>query len=269
MTEGTIITLRNLLALVSKGLIKVGNTVIHIMKLLSGYTLFRAIESSEKYRQVLHIMSSLGILSFLGVLTALLYRYATKLSDFITLCDNFSKLLTITLLYLTWVGALWVARETFDQKNIANNQVIESRKYFEYELGPYLRLQFMNKMNKDKNNIIKIKNNGRGSAIDVKFDLINITHGGAMNPIKIMTRPIMTPEGTSFVTAEELAKENETDTMQDNIDHMRTWLGTCIEVGALHIKCHYKDTVGNKYKATFIGDKTYFDGFRILEQGKE
>ncbi len=246
----------------------IGDKIISLIKVITGYRLFDAMESSKNYRKLVKILSSIGVTVFIGSTVYLLYKQSKDGFDVSSFGSNFADLLTIVLLYLTWVGALWVARETFDQKKIANKQIVESRKLFEYEVGPYLRLQFMNNPSKDGSNVIKIKNHGRGSAVDVEFETINISSGGPMNPIKIMTRPIMTPEGTSFVKADELAKENNTDNMQDNINHMRTWLASCIETDVLEIKCKYKDTAGNKYKAIFKGDKTYFDGFRIVEQRK-
>lgn len=247
---------------------KIGNIIVTVIKVVTGYIVFDSMESSKNYRKLVKILSSIGVTVFFISFAYLICNQIKNGLDIKSFGSNFAELLTIVLLYLTWVGALWVARETFDQKKIANKQILESRKLFEYEVGPYLRLQFMNNPSKDGSNVIKIKNHGRGSAVDVEFETINISSGGPMNPIKIMTRPIMTPEGTSFVKADELAKENNTDNMQDNINHMRTWLESCIETDVLEIKCKYKDTAGNKYKATFKGDKTYFDGFRIVEQRK-
>lgn len=84
-------------------------------------------------------------------------------------------IVTALLLWLTWLGALWAAREAFDQKKIANKNIKEYRKQLEIEQRPYVVIAervdiqgIESGGDKTKNYLkVRIRNIGRGSAIRI------------------------------------------------------------------------------------------------------
>ena len=168
----------------------------------------------------------------------------------------------VTILFLFWGGlaAVWTARETFDQKQIANKTIKEIRKQNDYEMRPYLRLQWS-----DSDAILELVNVGRGIALDVKFERIDFPNAASvLTPIQIKSRPLISPKGKTDITREEFF--DSYSPFLKNQD-LKTFLEKKIEYGYV-IKCTYDDLVGNQYRVGFVSDDTYNDRFRIDYQEK-
>ena len=116
--------------------------------------------------------------------------------------NDLVALVQALLLWLTWLGALWAARESFDQKNIANKTIKEVRQQNDYEMRPYLRLMWAGDNSDDV--IFKLDNKGRGIAKDVVFERLNFIDDGFLSPIQIKSRPLVSPNGSTKITRKEI-----------------------------------------------------------------
>ncbi len=166
------------------------------------------------------------------------------------------NILTILLLWLTFLGALWAAKESFDLKKSSLTQN-------EYELRPFLRLQW----NGSEDSIIELVNDGRGIAYDVIFEEQKFEDGEVTTPLQIKKRPTIRAGGVTKVSYNELISQNDAISTMFNDRDMISHLSTKILAG-LTIKCTYFDLVRNKYYAEFVADLDYNDKFRIEKQEK-
>src|SRR3990167_9717557 len=108
-----------------------------IVALLSLF-LLKKITDGKKYRNIILILACVGIGCFILALFIINYND----NDGSLFSNDLVALVQALLLWLTWLGALWAARESFDQKNIANKTIKEVRQQNDYEMRPYLRLMW-------------------------------------------------------------------------------------------------------------------------------
>jgi len=127
------------------------------------------IESRKGYRLWIRILGAVGITTACALIIFYPILNFEKRENFVI------NIITALLLWLTWLGALWAAREAFDQKQIANKTIKEYRKQLEIEQEPYVVIAYRINIqgiesggNKAKNYLkVRIRNIGRGPAIRI------------------------------------------------------------------------------------------------------
>ena len=170
--------------------------------------------------------------------------------------SNFSN----SILFTTAVIIFWYTRETFDQKQISNKQLKETRKQVDIQLAPYLRLQWNNDKNKYVYDVI---NEGQGLAVDVEFEPLIFKDQDIKSTYKIKSRLLISQSKPSTITTDEL--NNEMNIIRDI--SIKGYLEDKLKY-QYQIKATYKDIEGRKYRVVFKADNSYNDRFKIVEQGR-
>ncbi|OGL32410.1 hypothetical protein A3E76_02595 [Candidatus Saccharibacteria bacterium RIFCSPHIGHO2_12_FULL_44_22] len=181
-----------------------------------------------------------------SVLGVLAYRTAALESQM-----KLSDLLTFELLWFTAFAVVRYTKETYWLKKVAQKQ-------YDYETLPYLRLQWSS----EAPDVFHIKNEGRGIAVDVAFETIEIQRTPRI-PVVIKRRPVLAPGGWSAIKEEELKAAPE---VLPSLN-MHGFIDARLKSGkfkTLHVS--YTDLRGRIYDAEFEPDETYNDRFRITFQ---
>jgi hypothetical protein len=168
--------------------------------------------------------------------------------------SNFSN----ALLFVTGVIVFWYTRETFELKQISNEQLEETREQTDLQIMPYLRLQWNN--DRDKY-VYDIVNEGEGLAIDVEFASMKFLDQKIESDYKIKSRPLIAKSKPTTVTTDEL---NDTNNIVQGVG-IKGYLERKIALGH-YIEAKYKDVKDRKYKVVFQSDASYNDRFKIVEQ---
>lgn len=172
--------------------------------------------------------------------------------------DRLVSTVTAFLLCEAGLAAFWTAVETRDQKQIAHETLKEVSKQRDYEMRPYLRLQWVSDGRFEK--VFVIVNEGRGIAVDVAFD---IQYKTTLPVFQIKKRPAISPggKGVTWVTKEELFGSCEAHAVTDDT-RVKGYLDAKMKEG-LRMRVTYKDLEDHNYKALFVADDSYNDRFRI------
>lgn len=173
----------------------------------------------------------------------------------------FSDKLQTAILFATGAVIYWYTKETFDLKQVQQKQLKEIRKQTDYEIRPFLRLQY----NKDSNSIFTIANDGRGLAKDVVFEENSMGPVGHVLKFTIASRPVISAGGHTNVSVGEL-KERCSGVICIGGDIGRH-IGRYIGNGFL-VKAVYADVVGRRYEVIFQSDLSYNDGFKVIRQDR-
>lgn len=183
---------------------------------------------------------------------------------------TFYEKIYITTVFLTGMVVFWYTRETFDLKTISNKQLAESRKQTDFEKRPFLRIQWKDRAHLKpaaaqnpnftmsalndfiaKFTAIEIINNGRGLAKNIKITECDIKG----KKISLKSIPVLSPNSPSqLVYTEPFGNEGALD----NVGIYKK-----IKVTIL-----YQDIENDEYKAEFISNHIYNDGFEIISQEK-
>ncbi|MFH1534690.1 MAG: hypothetical protein ABIF80_01765 [Patescibacteria group bacterium] len=187
---------------------------------------------SKEYRKLLFIF---GIL--VTSIPAILYIFY----------DYKALSLNEWLLAVTALVVFWYSRETFDLKNVANKQLVETRKQTFLNIRPFIRLQWIN------NDGIRIINEGYGIALNVRLSF-NI--GGTIHRT-ILSGEKATKSYTDAGFEDVVDKQNSfTDSREFKEKYSPIDNDYNVDVT-------YQDVSGIIYLQTFKTDKTLNDKFRL------
>lgn len=158
----------------------------------------------------------------------------------------------------------WYTRETFDLKLIQQKELQEVRKQSNFEMRPYLRLQWSNDPMRPRG-VFEIINNGRGLAIDVKFDKFDIKCLKQVIRFSIKNRPLVSNMSGSIIDIIELDETKEVIEGADlSVDNIKDYIETVgSSVNGFSITVKYRDIENHKYIVIFKFDESYNDKFRI------
>jgi hypothetical protein len=186
------------------------------------------------------------------VLIFCLYINLIKLNEFIS----------AFILWFTAIVVLDYTKETHDLKENSVRQIHEIRKQNDYEMRPYLRLQWVG----NSNSILQIVNDGKGIALDVKFSPIIFYDQREKSEFKIKSRPLIVgSHGWSDISRKEIF-EGYAGLLDEN-STFYGYLDSKINLGFL-VKVTYKDFEEHTYLAVFKSNEEYNDRFEILEQAR-
>lgn len=169
--------------------------------------------------------------------------------------------------FIFWFTALAIfkyTKETYWLKKLQQKILEETQKQTDFEMRPYLRLQWSNDSMRPRD-VFEIINNGRGLAIDVKFDQFDIRCIKQVIRFSIKNRPLVSNMGGSIVSINEL---NETKKVIEganiNMESIKDYIETAgFSRGGFSITVKHKDIENHKYIAIFKSDESYNDKFRI------
>lgn len=166
--------------------------------------------------------------------------------------ENLVSAVTFSLLGGAGIAAVWTARETFDQKQVAQKQL-------GYSLRPYLRIQ----LNDPSRPIFDIANDGNGVALDVRFEKTKFRDDqtGRIVSFKIKNRPLISAHGFTTVSPREILGGLPVGAPRQQYDYIKSKIH-------LHFKiiATYKNLKKDVFKVIFVSDETYNDSFRIESQ---
>ena len=122
--------------------------------------------------------------------------------------SNRISFLTLVVLFFTFLELIKYADETSRLRKESEKQTQELVKQTDFEMRPYLRLQFDNKTNKesDEKIVFTIANDGRGLAKGVTFEEFTYSSvDDKMTRLLIQSRPVISSGGSSTVSERELS----------------------------------------------------------------
>lgn len=158
------------------------------------------------------------------------------------------------VLWITALAIIWYTKETYELKQIQQTQ-------FEYDSKPFFRLMWAN----NDTDVFHITNQGKGIAVDVTIEPIELGPSILRTPIVIKKRPAYSPSGTSAVTIAELRENSR----RDRRFNLKGYINGELKEGKFpKLQMRYFDLMGNIYEAWFQPDETYNDRFRIISQKK-
>lgn len=162
----------------------------------------------------------------------------------LNLSDN--ELVLSFIYFSTGIIIFWYTRETYDLKVIQEKGLREARKQTDFEMKPYLRLQW----SENNNEVFQIVNCGRGLAVDVEFKRFELTINLQTISFYIKKRPLISAgNGVSSVSVTELVDNIEVikggSLDQQNVK--KFIFHAAKEFGNHYIVCaKYKDIENNK-----------------------
>jgi hypothetical protein len=219
-------------------------SVYFIAYILSFYFL-GFIESPKKYRFWIRVLGAIGVCSASFTIYICFLFPVPDSRDFIL------SVLTALLLWLTWLGALWAARESFDQKQIANKNIFEYRKQLKIEQEPYVIIQdkiYFGRANHPESLqpndylLLRIKNIGRGPAIRITVSLSLTDHNLALFE---NNQPHSYDLGSGDSKIDwKIDRHNLDVFFEQNLNTTIEQLATNIEV---YLYIFFKDQLGNEY----------------------
>jgi len=174
---------------------------------------------------------------------------------------TFAEKMSGVILYGTALIIFWYTRETYDLKQGQRKEFHEVKKQTDYEMRPYLRLQWST----NNDNLFQIVNDGRGIAIDVRFKKLKLYDQNLENIFKFKSRPSIRPNGFSDITLIELWSGAYEGILEQGHANIKSYFETWINHG-FDITVTYKDIEDRNYTVIFAADKTYNDWFKIKEQ---
>lgn len=166
--------------------------------------------------------------------------------------ENLINAVTAWLLAEAGIAAAWTARETFDQKQVAQKQL-------GYSLRPYLRIQ----LNESSRPIFDIVNDGNGVAIDVRFEKTEFRDDETdrLVSFKIKNRPLISTHGFTTVSPREILGGLPVGAPRQQYDYLKSKIHLHFKIVAT-----YKNLKKDVFKVVFVSDETYNDSFRIESQ---
>jgi len=171
-----------------------------------------------------------------------------------------NEFITAFILWFTAVVVLDYTKETHDLKENSVRQIHESRKQYDYEMSPYLRLQWVG----SSASIFQIVNDGKGIAVNVEFEPFSFIDDKEKSTFKIKSRPLIVGgHGYSDIGREEIIEGYKGLLGKDSSFY--GYLGSKIDLG-FFIQVKYKDFEGHSYIAVFKSNPNYNDKFEIVEQ---
>ncbi len=163
-----------------------------------------------------------------------------------------------SIYFVTATIIFWYTRETFDLKVIQQKELIEIRKQTDFQITPYLRIQWSN--NKDE--IFHIINDGKGLAINLRFLPFSPTTELVLN---IKHRPVISSGGYTIVSTDELFSNIKQPSIIQDTSILKGLILSYVK-NSFSIEATYKDIMNNQYNVVFCSDPTYNDLFYINSQ---